>query len=110
MKLPGGERAVVDVAKLRDYCLNERHPRGRHKARVFASRLGITSADADLLRQALQKTAVEGEATEGERDDFGQRYVLDFELTGPAGKATVRSSWIVLRGEGFPRLTSCYVL
>jgi len=34
MKLPGGERANVDVAKLRDYCLNPTHPRGRHKARV----------------------------------------------------------------------------
>ncbi len=110
MKLPGSERAVVGVEKLRDYCLNERHPRGRHKARVFAARLGLTRADADVLRQALLKAAVQGEVTEGELDDYGQRYVLDFQLTGPAGEATVRSSWIVLNGEDFPRLTSCYIL
>ncbi len=110
MKLPGGELAVVEIAKLRNYCLNERHPRGRHKARVFATALGLTAADADLLRRALLKAAIEGDAVSGERDDYGQRYVLDFEMTGPGGKATVRSSWIVLRGEEFARMSSCYVL
>jgi hypothetical protein len=64
MKLPGGERALVDVGKLQDYCLNNQHPRGRHKARVFASALGFTDADADVLRQALLRAAREGEAQE----------------------------------------------
>ncbi len=108
MKIPGGERAVVDIAKLRDYCLNEQHARGRHKARVFASVLGLTAADADVLRQALLTAGLEG-ALEGERDDYGQRYVVDLEVRGPRGRAKVRSSWIVLHGEDFPRLTSCYV-
>jgi hypothetical protein len=40
MNLPGGGDAIVDIAKLRDYCLDSRHPRGRHKARVFAATLG----------------------------------------------------------------------
>ncbi len=43
-------------------------------------------------------------------DGFGARYVLDFQLTGPKGSATVRSAWIVRIGEDFPRFTSCYVL
>ncbi len=43
MKLPNSDRAVVDIAKLRDYCLNPAHPRGRHKARVFAAALGLTA-------------------------------------------------------------------
>jgi hypothetical protein len=110
MRLPNGNNAIVDIAKLRDYCLNKQHPRGRHKARVFATRLGVTAADADLLRQALLRAATEGDALAGEGDDYGQRYVLDFELTGPRGRATVRSSWIILSGENFPRMTSCYVL
>ena len=37
MKLPSGARAVVDVAKLCDYCLSPDHPRGRHKARGFVN-------------------------------------------------------------------------
>ena len=35
--LPKGERAIVDLRKLRDYCLNLDGARGRHKARVFAT-------------------------------------------------------------------------
>jgi Domain of unknown function (DUF6883) len=110
MKLPGGKNAVVDISKLRDYCLNSTHPRGRHKARVFATALGFTAVDANVLRHALLDAALEGEAVEGERDDYGQRYVLDFEVSGPKGRATVRSSWTILHKEGIPRLTSCYVL
>ncbi len=110
MKLPGGDRAVVDIAKFRDYCLNDQHPRGRHKARVFASVLGLTAADADVLRQALLGAAREGQALESDRDNYGQRYVVDLEMSGPRGRASVQSSWIILHGEDFPRLTSCYVL
>ena len=110
MKLPNGDRAVVELAKLRDYCLNKQHFRGRHKARVFASALGITSGDAEILRQTLLDAAVEKSATPGEQDDYGQRYVLDFRMTGPRGSATVRSLWIVLTGERVPRLVTCYVL
>jgi Domain of unknown function (DUF6883) len=72
--------------------------------------LGFTAADADVLRQALLNAALFGEAVEGNRDDYGQRYVVDFELGGPKGRATVRSSWIILHREGIPRMTSCYVL
>lgn len=110
MKLPGGEHAVVDLAKLRNYCLNERHPRGRHKARVFASVLGLTRQDAEILQDALRLAATEEPATFGERDDYGQRYVLDFVMTGPGGSGMVRSTWIVLTGESRPRLVTCYVL
>jgi hypothetical protein len=42
-------------------------------------------------------------------DQFGDRYVVEFELEGPQGKAIVRSTWIVSRGERAPRLTSCFV-
>jgi len=110
VKLPNPERAVVDIAKLRDYCLNPRHPRGRHKARVFAAVLGIARDEVDILRQALLPAAFTTDATEGDKDDYGQRYVLDCEVAGPGGTATVRASWIVLTGEDFPRLTSCFVL
>ena len=37
MKMPGSEAAIVDLAKLTGYCLNPEHPRGKHKARVFAA-------------------------------------------------------------------------
>lgn len=109
MKLPHPERAVVDLDKLRNYCLNSQHPRGRHKARVFMASLGLNRDHAEE-RQALLAAAADQEAIPTERDEYGDRYVLDFVHSGPAGQATIRSSWIVRPGENFPRLTSCYVL
>ncbi len=61
MKLPNGELAVVDIQKLRAYCLNPHHPRGRHKARVFAS-VGIQESGVEELRTALLRAAREAEA------------------------------------------------
>lgn len=110
MKLPNAERAIVDIAKLRDYCLNFDHPRGQHKARVFAAALGLTATDAQTLREALLAAARTYDATSSEQDDYGQRYVLDFTMSSSTGEAMVRSVWIVRHDEDFPRLTTCYVL
>jgi hypothetical protein len=102
----------VDVAKLRDYCLCETHPRGRHKARVFRSRLGLTAGDADLLRQRILDAARvhQGDLRATDADEYGQRYVLDFEMTTATGTAIVRSAWIALASKDLLRFISCYVL
>jgi hypothetical protein len=110
MRLPNADRAIVEMVKLTEYCLNPEHPRGKHKARVFAAALGLTAERADELQEALLTAASSEDAVPGDADEFGQRYVLDFGMEGPAGQATVRSAWIVRTGEDFPRLVSCYVL
>ena len=111
MKLPNGNRAVVDLEKLTDYCLNPAHLRGRHKARVFRAVLGISRQDAFWLRgQFLASARDKSNATPGEGDEYGQRYVLDFEVERFERRATVRTCWIVRTGEDFPRLTTCHVL
>jgi len=71
MRLPGGEHAIVDIVKLRDYCLNPLHPRGRHKARVFVSALGLIRADAQFLREELLRAAREADAAMGDVDKYG---------------------------------------
>jgi hypothetical protein len=103
---------MVDVEKLREYCLSEAHLHGRHKARVFRSRLGLTAADAEVLRKALLVAARNSEHNLRaiNADEFGQRYVLDFPMTTTSSTAIVRSGWIVRVGEDVLRLTSCYVL
>lgn len=73
MKLPNGENAFIDDRKLYDYCLNPDSPRGSNKARVFAAALGITIANAELLRDTLFDAAANGDATSGELDRYGQR-------------------------------------
>ncbi len=110
MKLPGSEHAFVDETKLVNYCLSARHRRGRHKARVFASVLGFAESSAPILRAALLDAAHTCDAVRGEIDEHGQRFTIDFAMTGPVGSSTVRSVWIVRRGEDFPRLVSCYII
>ncbi|MGA9997714.1 MAG: DUF6883 domain-containing protein [Pyrinomonadaceae bacterium] len=109
MLLPNGKRAIVDIRKLRDYCLNPDNPRGSNKARVFATSLGITAADAQMLRQKLLETARTAEAQSGELDIYGQRFTIEFEMETEVGRAIVRSGWIILHNETAPRLTTCYV-
>jgi hypothetical protein len=110
MKLPNAERSVVDVHKLREYCLNAEHPRGQHKARVFKSALGWTPDQAEDVRRKILKAALQGDAGFLGADDYGQRYALDFAVQGVGGVVTVRSLWIIRYSEDFPRFTSCYVL
>ncbi len=68
MKLPNAEQAFVDSRKLTEYCLDPAHPRGRHKARVFASALGFTRDRAEDLQAALLLAARTADARIVERD------------------------------------------
>jgi len=110
VKLPNAAQAVVDLIKLRDYCLSSTHPRGRHKARVFADALGINAGDAEYLRDVLLRAALMEDAMRTDQDEYGQRYQLDVVVTRSGKTVIVRSAWIVLRHEDVPRLTTCYVL
>ncbi len=110
MGLPNAERAEVDPRKLTEYCLSTTHPVGKHKAAVFRAALGLTIADAVLLRTWLLEAAVAGEPVAERVDEYGERFRIDFEAATDSGRATIRSAWIVRTGEDFPRLTTCYVL
>jgi len=111
VRIPNGDKAVVDIAKLRDYCLNVGHPMGKHKARVFASKLGVSARHAEWLQQQLLDRAKSSvEAAEIDSDRYGRRFQIDFILDGPKGRGTIRSSWIIRTAEEHPRLVTCYVL
>lgn len=53
-RLPHFESASIPPDKLH-YCLDESHPTGAHKARVFRSALGITITQADVLERMLRE-------------------------------------------------------
>lgn len=108
--IPNSATAIVDIRKLRDYCLDLEHPQGKHKARLFAAILGITALDAEELRLALLKAVKQYKAQPGRSDEFGQRYTIDFPLQWQDRSATIRSGWIIEHQSGIPRLTTCYPL
>ncbi|MFM2124957.1 MAG: hypothetical protein RL328_1408 [Acidobacteriota bacterium] len=100
---------MVDERKLRDYCLSTVHPLGKHKARLFRSVLALTRENAVVLREELLRRARSEDVLLEGADTYGTRYVLDFKMAHRSRRAEVRSVWIVLRGEEFPRLVTCYV-
>ena len=108
--LPNAENAVVDIRKLRDYCLNLEHDEGKHKARLFSASLGMKDENAEELRQILLEAVRTQEVSLGRRDEFGQRYILDFTLKWQNRSATIRSAWIIEQDSDIPRLTTCYPL
>jgi hypothetical protein len=107
--LPNAERAVVDLRKLAEYCLNPAHETGKHKARVFAAALGMDRSSAPFLRERLLEAAASEPAWQTAQNKFGALYVVDFRLTTAAGSAVIRSNWMIRLGEDFPRLITCYV-
>jgi len=110
MKLPNGHKCNLGT-KLEDYSLNPLHREGRHKARVFESVLGITVANAEVLGAAIRTAAAGSDEVEVRGgNDFGETYTLRFSLATERGTATVMTGWIVRSNEGFPRLTTCYIL
>jgi hypothetical protein len=109
MKLPNADRAIVDIAKLRDYSLNSTHGEGKHKARVFAALLGFTTDDAERLREMILTAVLSYESMPGVTDEHGTRYAVDFAAQGLRGTVTIRTAWIIDTGETVPRLVSCYV-
>lgn len=109
MTLPHGARALIDERKITEYCLSLDHDDGKHKALIFREVLGLTRDQAAVLIAALREAAASGEAVAGRSDRYGQRYTIDFELTGPTGQAMVRSARIIRTGETVPRLVTCYI-
>jgi hypothetical protein len=72
----------------------------------------LTANDVELLRGTLLDAVRDRsyDLKRGELDEYGQRYVLDFEMTTLAGTATIRSSWIAPAGDEVLRFVTCYVL
>jgi hypothetical protein len=100
MKLPNGDRADLG-SKLQDYVLSPRHRRGRHKARVFESALGITRGNQDTLANALHQAAANSpDAISTGDQGFGATFEIRFPLTTDKGTATVLSAWIISAQRG----------
>ena len=108
MKLPNGDRVEIPMQKLIGYCLNSEHPSGKHKARVFASVLGITVENADTLRSLVQTAAVEGEVVQQDTTAFGQQFKVDWIVPG-TDKIQLRTIWEITAKNPNPRLISAFL-
>ena len=109
--LPGYEKAVIPIQKLRTYALNADHPEGKHKARVFKAALGIEQAHADVFARILRESLPRSPATLGVEDQHGRRWATYHEIVGLRGQPEVVTCVWILRPEqpDVPVLVSCYL-
>jgi hypothetical protein len=109
MLLSNYENAVLAVEKLEEYCLNEQHPIGKHKAKLFKIMLGITHKESEWLSIEIKQKLLTCDAVLLETDEFGIRYRVDMEIVNDNKRAIIRTGWIILWNEDFPRFTTCYI-
>jgi hypothetical protein len=107
MKLPNGHLADLGN-KIEEYCLNTNHDSGKHKAVLFQKKLGINLDNANILKQALIEAALQETVIIRKLNDYGTHYNMKFTLKTEIGESVILASWIIRKGEDFPRLTSCY--
>ena len=108
MKLPEAQRAVIAVAKIRDYLLSKSHPVGRFKEPFFAS-LGYTVTDWQRLERDLLALAGSGDAEPGGESPYGQKYEIRGILNGPSGNsAAVLTVWIVRFESHAPEFVTAF--
>jgi hypothetical protein len=105
VKLPGADRVRIDERKVRGYLLSSTHPVGRFKARVFAA-LGFDERGAEPFMAELRRIAAAGEVAEEEDTEFGRKYTVPGDLTGPAGSAQVLTVWMKEPGQEEVRLVT----
>ncbi len=109
-RLLNGDRAILDIAKIKDYCLNPHHPVGRHKARVFRDALGIGRSDARALGGEFLAAARWIAPVPAGADRWGPRWSIDVVITRQDKRAVVRTIWMLRNGEDIPRFVTCWVL
>lgn len=101
---------MVPAEKLRDYALNPGHSTGTHKARVFASALGIARSDWKFLRDQIVSRVGECPVSAIRlKPPYGVEYEVRIEVDGRNGEThQVITGWLVSEA-GAPRLTTAYV-
>jgi hypothetical protein len=105
VKLPHHDGVEIDIRKVRDYLLSPVHPVGRFKARVFKA-LGFDASTVEVFVAEVRRIASEGEVSEVEDIEFGQKYTVPGELRGPNGSARVLTVWIQDSGREDVRLVT----
>jgi hypothetical protein len=108
--LPDADKAVIDPEKLRDYVLSPEHEHGRHKARVFASALGVDQGSWEYLREQIAARVAEAQVSEVRTGRYGLRYSVPMLIEGLNGQThEVITGWILEEEGAPPRLTTAYV-
>jgi hypothetical protein len=108
LTLPNAQFAIVDREKITDYLLNPAHPDNGGKARFFLG-LGFAAEQWQEFAGALRKLAGSFPVIERVESPHGIKYIVIGRIETPSAKSpSVRTVWIVDRGNDKPRLVTAY--
>lgn len=81
---------------------------GGSKARYFYS-IGFNENNIQALEKELLKIAHTESVIEKKESEFGEKYILDGEISKPTGGTSrIRTVWIIDIGRETPRLIPAY--
>ncbi len=108
MRFPQKTEFEIPDEKLFEYLFSESHSVGKWKAAFFFS-IGFGHHNAQLLKEALMKVAIENDYAKVVENLYGTKYVVDGDIVTPLGTtATIRTVWIRERGKEKVRLVTAY--
>ena len=70
--------------------------------------MGITANNAEVLRELIQKAAIEGEVVQENTTDFGQQFKVDWTVPDTVG-IELRTIWEITSANSNPRLISAFL-
>lgn len=107
-KLENADKALVEVAKLKDYLLSLTHPEGKAKAKFF-KRFGFSEEKPEQLEVSLRMHGQTQPVVETKITEHGVKHILECNVQTPDGRnPCMRSVWIVEEGDNVPRLVTVY--
>jgi uncharacterized protein DUF6883 len=108
MKLPNAHLAIVDRDKIVDYLLNPAHPDNGGKAKFFLG-LGFTVEQWQVFAEAVRTLATSCEVMEYVESQHGIKYIVIGRIETSSGRSpSIRTVWIVDKGNNNPRLVTAY--
>jgi len=108
MKLPNAHLAIVDREKIVDYLLNPAHPDNGGKAKFFLG-LGFTVQQWQIFAGAVRTLAKSFQVIESVESPHGIKYIVIGRIETASGRSpSIRTVWIVDKGNDKPRLVTAY--
>jgi len=107
------KRIITDDVKFIGYSLNENHPNGRYKARLYKSILGYTKENYHSLKKQIHDKITSGTAlmSKIEKTQYGIKYTFHIKVNGPNGNsAVVLAAYQIDNSSAKPKMITNYVL
>ncbi len=104
MKIPNGDRAIIESSKITEYLLNTDHRRGGTKAKLLIQ-FGYSLENWQQLELDIRRFHLVVDVNVIKETIYGVRYEISANLLTPINRQLfVKTVWQIDKGTDFPRL------